>query len=159
MMIVMMMIWWWWWVDDVKMCNCVWQVRHLWPLLLSILLSCSGPFVASQVNALVVFEDLLILSKYLSPINICTILCSSQFGGLVTSLLQISIVFNNLASVRFQKFDNIASEKLFFAVDLFSLQLLLNSSTQLPLRLQQCHTFRLASPPLVRWLLIMWNLL
>ena len=35
-------------------------------------------------------------------------------------------------------------------VDLFSLQLLLNSSTQLPLRLQQCHTFRLASPPLVR---------
>ena len=102
------------------------------------------------MNALVVFEDLLSLSKYLSPINICTILCSSQFGGLVTSLLQISIVFNNLVSVRFQKFNNIPSVKLFSVVHLFSLQLLLNSSTQLLLRLQQCHTFRLASPPLVR---------
>ena len=79
-----------------------------------------------------------------------SILCSSQFGGLVTSLLQISIVFNNLVSVRFQKFNNIPPEKLFSVVDLFSLQLLLNSSTQLLLRLQQCHTFRLASPPLVR---------
>ena len=45
-----------------------------------------------------------------------SILCSSQFGGLVTSLLQISIVFNNLVSVRFQKFNNIAPAKLFSVV-------------------------------------------
>ena len=45
-----------------------------------------------------------------------SILCSSQFGGLVTSLLQISIVFNNLVSVRFQKFNNIPPEKLFSVV-------------------------------------------
>ena len=90
------------------------------------------------------FEQILIVDQYLHN------LAQSQFGGLVTYLLLISIVFNNLVSVRFQKFDNTPPEKLFSVVDLFSLQLLLNSSTQLLLRLQQCHTFRLASPPLVR---------
>ena len=90
------------------------------------------------------FEQILIVDQYLHN------LAQSQFGGLVTYLLLISIVFNNLVSVRFQKFNNIAPEKLFSVVDFFSLQLLLNSSTQLLLRLQQCHTFRLASPPLVR---------
>ena len=66
-----------------------------------------------------------------------SILCSSQFGGLVTSLLQISIVFNNLVSVRFQKFDNTPPEKLFSVVDLFyfnfystSTQLFYSTSTQ-----------------------------
>ena len=90
------------------------------------------------------FERIHIADQYLHN------LAQSQFGGLVTSLLLISIVFNNIVSVRCQKFNNTPPEKLFSVVDLFSLQLLLNSSTQLLLRLQQCHTFRLASPPLVR---------
>ena len=77
------------------------------------------------------FEQILIVDQYLHN------LAQSQFGGLVTYLLLISIVFNNLVSVRFQKFDNTPPEKLFSVVDLFyfnfystSTQLFYSTSTQ-----------------------------
>ena len=56
------------------------------------------------------FEQILIVDQYLHN------LAQSQFGGLVTYLLLISIVFNNLVSVRFQKFNNIAPDKLFSVI-------------------------------------------
>ena len=98
------------------MVRCAWQVRHLRPVLLSFLLSRSRPFVASQVNALVILED-------------CKseqILIDQYLHNLAQSCVPLSLevwlppffrsIFNNLVSVRFQKFNNIPPEKLFSVV-------------------------------------------
>ena len=112
----MVIWWWWWWYDDYD--DDVYD-RYATCDPSSCLFSFLARDPSSPLRWTLLWSSrLLSLSKFFSIIFVqsCTVLCSSQFGGLVTSLLQISIVFNNLVSLRFQKFDNIPSEKLFSVV-------------------------------------------